>query len=630
MTGTQVHLPALEGVEASGCDTWIVIQNVGSEPTKAALVVFREPGVCGAGCSGPHAVECTGLIAPGSAWYVIGNQSSGGDHLLVGARSASLFSFTARSFNEVFPETPFAICDLVADVMCETLSFGVVGDCADYAAFKAAFDQGGAFAGIPQDRAAGAPLAVEVQRTCSDDAPRTDPKLAIYSGVTGSALGGPAASGEFAYAAPLVLADRSGVTSLLHFQNAGSDCATVEVWLHDSNDCASVLRCDVLSIAPGERRTLDPTSCAGQEWEGSSVVRSDQPLALVVDTDGLGGRWSYSGVAVPVVGAGVDSVTAPLTFGEQFGWDAGIQVQNLDSALAADMLVTFRDATGNVVATFEDSVCPLGSRSFVLPATDYETGRSVGSVRAEVRDWQDGSGARRDGVGIAAVAQLARHGASERRDPEEAVVYSLVSLPNRASALAVPFLGYDPYELGIHATELAVTNLVSVPGFTRYVMYLYDGNGLVDYSCWESDSEHVDYIDLADSGLIDSGFLGTAVVSPIYWEHAVFDPAGSQVANPVGLGLLSVHRGPADPETGSGRVLTAKNAAPFRMPRGFTDVPLDSWLCPVPYPPWQPTSPPTVTPPVTPTQPPTRPPPPTQTPLSRPTSIHLPVAINGR
>ena len=57
--------------------------------------------------------------------------------------------------------------------MCETLFFGVVGDADDFRRFKKAYNEGGLFAGIPQDIAQGLKeggiLAVDVLRTCDAD-----------------------------------------------------------------------------------------------------------------------------------------------------------------------------------------------------------------------------------------------------------------------------------------------------------------------------------------------------------------------------------------------------------------------------------------------------------------------------
>ncbi|MFQ5460877.1 MAG: DUF11 domain-containing protein, partial [Anaerolineae bacterium] len=65
----QVHLPILnfEG-QNDVCRTWIEVQNVGSDFTKAALVTWGEPGFCPPQCAGPLKVECSGLLKPGSTW----------------------------------------------------------------------------------------------------------------------------------------------------------------------------------------------------------------------------------------------------------------------------------------------------------------------------------------------------------------------------------------------------------------------------------------------------------------------------------------------------------------------------------------------------------------------------------
>ena len=49
-------------------------------------------------------------------------------------------------------------------------------------------------------------------------------------------------------------------------------------------------------------------------------------------------------------------------------------------------------------------------------------------------------------------------------------------------------------------------------------------------------------MDLATWGAINPRFLGSAVISAVFWEHDVFDPTGGFERNLVGLGGVIVER----------------------------------------------------------------------------------------
>ena len=117
---------------------------IGCEFAKAVLVTWGEPGFCPPQCAGPLKVECTGLLKPGSTWNFLGAQVPDG---LEGRHRSS--SSRAQAALRGRPR-PSASDDIAADYMCETLFFGVVGDCDDYRRFKKAYNEGLTFAGIPQ------------------------------------------------------------------------------------------------------------------------------------------------------------------------------------------------------------------------------------------------------------------------------------------------------------------------------------------------------------------------------------------------------------------------------------------------------------------------------------------------
>jgi hypothetical protein len=108
-----------------------------------------------------------------------------------------------------------------------------------------------------------------------------------------------------------------------------------------------------------------------------------------------------------------------------------------------------------------------------------------------------------------------------------------------SAVLAIPLLAKQ--NRGI-STELAITNLVPKPGFTDFVMYVYDQNGMLDQICEKLNEKQVEYIDLNTWGWISKNFLGSAVVSAVYWEHDIIDANGQFVRNVVGLGGVIVER----------------------------------------------------------------------------------------
>ena len=78
---------------------------------------------------------------PGSAWNLLGSQ------IPTGSKGGMLFKFSALQLGEL-PGNPgptladdLGFDDVMADLMCETLFFGVVGDSDDYRRFKKAYNE---------------------------------------------------------------------------------------------------------------------------------------------------------------------------------------------------------------------------------------------------------------------------------------------------------------------------------------------------------------------------------------------------------------------------------------------------------------------------------------------------------
>lgn len=202
-------------------------------------------------CSGPLAVVCSGLVRPGGSWLFTTAT------LPAGVLGAVLYSFNARRLSDIGLDLGFD--DVVADLMCETLSFGVKGDCDDYRRFKQAYDEAGTFAGVPMGVAYGPALVAEVWRACPGDLDKVVTVTASYSAVAGRSFGGFGRVFDISsYHATLVHGDRSGSHTVLYIQNGGANCASVALWFQSQDACRQSLLCDAFTLARVRRRSWTP------------------------------------------------------------------------------------------------------------------------------------------------------------------------------------------------------------------------------------------------------------------------------------------------------------------------------------------------------------------------------------
>ncbi|MCB9176612.1 MAG: hypothetical protein H6648_05570 [Caldilineae bacterium] len=176
------------------CDPEVTIRNVGRDAIKTVFVMFDARDT-GQARPAPSKVECSGLIAPGGTW------SSPNHVWLAGQQRAVIVSFTARQLSEIGVDVAtLGFDDVVADFMCESLFFGVVGDRDDYDRFAAAFHAGGDFAGAPQDRAAGSPIVAHLDISgCGPQGVQVAPglELVVPEDVLETAIAAPASIAGF-------------------------------------------------------------------------------------------------------------------------------------------------------------------------------------------------------------------------------------------------------------------------------------------------------------------------------------------------------------------------------------------------------------------------------------------------
>jgi uncharacterized repeat protein (TIGR01451 family) len=541
----RIQLPVINNSE---CETWVQVQNVGDEPSIPLLVAWGQAGFCPPQAAGPLKSECGGLLRPGSAWSFAGGQ------IPQGAESAIVYSLSAKLI-EIQPGTKIPFGALV----CDEFFFNVVGDYLDWTRFDIAYKNRGVFNDFDFGEYPGEPMAISVNRTCPDPTNPNNAVSAAYTGVSSDVEGtADPTFGGYGYYAPMVFAEQTGLNTILHIQNSGILCTSLELWFKGQDNCLRPILGDVLALAPGETVHFDASTVVGPGWLGSAWVRSTQPMGIIVDTFGPNHFTSYTATPADVYELdftyGNQVNFAPLIYSEYQGWDTAIQVQNLSGTHAAKVQAVFLDRSGDIITTLFDWICPRGSQTFFLPAIASLPGNWVGSARVESQIWWSPGTQAIDPPKIASVVLLEKWSDPARTARREAVAYNAQTecllfdwqvgggkggTASGSAVFAVPLLAKG--NRGI-TSEIAITNLVPKPGFTDFAMFIYDQNGLVDYDCEKLHDRQVEYVDLRTWGSVPPGFLGSLIVSATFWEHEVFDGKGGFVRNLVGLGGVAVER----------------------------------------------------------------------------------------
>jgi hypothetical protein len=538
---TMLHVPVLNfQAEDDVCRTWISLQSIGPEPSKAVLVAWGEPSFCPPNAAGPYNLTCSGLLQQGSRWSFLGAQ------IPTGAHSAILYGFTARRLSEIGVDLGFD--DMVADYMCETLYWGTVGDDGDYRDFAAAYRGGGRFAGLPMESVRGAPMTAQVLRHCPGSLTPGVEVSGSYAALPPSALGRPDGEGKYRYQLPMLYSESSSnaaLGSVIYFENAGLECSGVEVWTQLQQGCDQAKICDIFTVAPGETYHLPLATCFGPAEIGSAWIRSAEPLAIAVDTFGLDMLTTYTATAVDALPE--DSVRAPASLlvapvgppayaGGRL--EVILHLANADAAKAANLRATLYDRDGVELESQALSLCPLGSdrRSFEL---EGEAAEGPGLLRVESL-----AEAGMQPAVLSGLIEVSQQ-ASDGRLLERVAIELLPELAALGQGrLALPFLNADLRGTG-EVGEIAIANLARSPGETQMAVMIFDANGLREELCLSLQFGETRYLDLARIPFLPDGFSGSALVSATSWSH----DGGSPDA--VGLLALAIQR----------------NGAPFGEPR---------------------------------------------------------------
>jgi hypothetical protein len=523
LPGRVVQIPVIQ--VGDGWETWIQVQNVGWTDTKFALLLFDYSGeYCGPQCWGPLKVEFSGRVPVGGAWtYKLASANTVDcDGNPFQPRSGLLLSLSMDQAAELESEPCWWA---VGDVFSLWLDWWASG-----------FQAG----------PLGQPAAVSVDRvqTGTGGAPRA----AAYTGISmAMEFSVDPRTGAYMYYAPLLFDtfSPSGWSSKIWIQNSGIECTSLEIWFQKQQDCLKARIQEVLALCPGE--TIDVTpSFPG--FLGSAWIRASQPLGVVVDEYNGNGSilMSYRGMPAGIFeGFPYGSLFnyAPLIYREYNGWNTGVQVQNLSSVYNALVKVYFLDNSGDIIDTIVDWICPRGSQTFYLPAINNLPGMYVGQARVESQNWWSPGDEPVDAPTVLSVVNLVNYNTGQGAAYNTFPKYETMWGPF-GKWVALPMLSkdkHDPYEpSGTKWTsEIAMTNLDLIPGVSVYRIDFFDQNGLLYSLCQTLNEKQVDYIKLANIGILPSGWLGSAIIS---WQCSNGAPGDLDVANLGHLGVVVVEK----------------------------------------------------------------------------------------
>ncbi|MBI3968177.1 MAG: hypothetical protein HY329_21275 [Chloroflexi bacterium] len=288
-------------------------------------------------------------------------------------------------------------------------------------------------------------------------------QLAQDTGLSGS-FNWIAATGTKVFA-PIALRSAGGTSTSLHIQNAGTAAtSSLEARFFALDQPAPTATVRLSSLAPGAAVELGQASLPDlpSGFQGSAVVESDQPLALVVNQSNGKSLLSSAGQVT-----GASTLYGPLVLNNNGGFSSSIQVQNAGSGSASVTVKVFDSATGALAGQQSRTLPPGAAANWPLGTLLGREDRFVGSAIVE-------AGA---GSGIIGIVNQVN------QDTNQASAYSLFA--SGAAAVVAPLVqtsnsgwnsGFQVQNVG--TSEATVTMMVtdtagnvigSVPSPTRTI-----------------------------------------------------------------------------------------------------------------------------------------------------------------
>ncbi len=494
-TGKRIYVPALgpavDGVADDDWESWIYVQNVGSTATKATIFYWNVMvDLSGGICPGqtPDTMVASGLIPPGGMLKWKAPKE---------ARSAIIYSVLPGSVEYPDPNDEDRPGPAAWQPPCPG---GING-------WEGHVD--------------GEDLAAVIKRRGSDNSGDIE---SIYRGLSEREVEAKSPeTGSYMYYAPLLYKNAAGFVSTLYLQNAGCECIN-SIELHFQENvpgCAQSVVVNAGTLPQGQsmRIRLSDLNELLDGFKGTVWIRSTEPLAVVVDhhhniiAHMLESYQGVRGIVDPFVN------TAPFLYREWNSSYPDIPVQNLNAKANALAKVYFFDASGDIIHTMVEWICPRGSHIFTLPARLRDLAEG-GSVRIESHSWDADSMSSPEPVAPAHILSVVN---LDNVENSQAVSYNATpyGYEEWTTLLAIPYLSRTPSDDA--GTEIVLHNMNPNPGFVKVKIEFYDESGGIMYAIDQvMMGGQVDYIRLGDYGFIPPGFVGSALIRVIEGTQSVW------------------------------------------------------------------------------------------------------------
>ncbi len=179
---------------------------------------------------------------------------------------------------------------------------------------------------------------------------------------------------------PMLFKDAFGGSydSAFYVQNTHTtNTANLTIKFYDSTGALSCTKSDTISPLASKGYWVPSESCLPTGWVGGVSISSDQPI-VTIGRSHIGSQvTTYSGFS-----SGANSSFMPMLFKDAFGgsYDAAFYLQNTHSSNTANLTIQFYDSAGTLSCTKSDSLAPLASKGYWLPAESCLPAGWIGSV----------------------------------------------------------------------------------------------------------------------------------------------------------------------------------------------------------------------------------------------------------
>jgi hypothetical protein len=185
-------------------------------------------------------------------------------------------------------------------------------------------------------------------------------------------------SGSLASYVPMLFKGAFGGTynAAFYVQNVDpSNTANITIKYYDSTGALSCTKADTIASFASKGYWIPAATCdtgslpAG--WVGGVLVTSDQPI-VTVGRPHIGTQiTTYNGFS-----SGTTSTYVPMLFKGAFGgtYDAAFYLQNVHDTNTANITLKYYDSAGTLNCTKADTIAPLASKGYWVPAATCDTG----------------------------------------------------------------------------------------------------------------------------------------------------------------------------------------------------------------------------------------------------------------